>query len=72
MNLKARILRLERQQNSKTGSPITIDVLDRVVNGTISEEEFARWMPFWEEIFADRELSRCIANIPGRNCSGAW
>jgi hypothetical protein len=55
MNLKARIQRLERQQNSKAGGKITIDVLDRVVNGTISDEEFARWMPFWEEIFANRE-----------------
>lgn len=32
MNLKARILRLGRQQNSKTGGPISIDVLDRVVH----------------------------------------
>ena len=28
MNLKPRILRLERQQNSKAGGPITIDVLE--------------------------------------------
>jgi len=55
MNLKARIQRLERQQKLRTGGKISIDVLDRVVNGTISDEEFARWMPFWEEIFANRE-----------------
>jgi hypothetical protein len=30
-------------------------LLDRVVNGSITEEEFARWMPFGEEIFAGRE-----------------
>ena len=52
MNLKARIQRLEKLQRSKTGGTIPIDVLDRIVNGTISDEEFARWMPFWEEIFA--------------------
>jgi hypothetical protein len=46
MNLKARILRLERLQYPNTDGKISIDVLDRVVNGTISEEEFARWMPF--------------------------
>ena len=57
MNLKARILRLERQQKSKTGGKITIDVFDRIVNDTISDEEFSRWMPFWQEILADREAT---------------
>jgi len=55
MNLKARIQRLEKLRNSKVGGKITSDVLDRVVNDTISDEEFARWMPFWEEIFAGHE-----------------
>jgi len=55
MNLKARICRLEKLRQVKASARITIDVLDRVVNGTISEEEFARWMPFWEEILADCE-----------------
>jgi hypothetical protein len=40
MNLKARIQRLERQQKLRTGGKIFIEVLDRVVNGTISDEEF--------------------------------
>jgi putative ATP-dependent endonuclease of OLD family len=40
MNLKARIQRLERQQKLRTGGKISIEVLDRVVNGTISDEEF--------------------------------
>ena len=55
MNLKARVQRLEKLQRAKTGAKITIDVFDRIVNDTISDEEFARWMPFWEEIFANRE-----------------
>lgn len=61
MNLKARIQRLERLLASRTAGQITIAVLDRVVNGTITEAEFARWMPFWEEILADRE-SMCEAH----------
>ena len=57
MNLKARVQRLEKLQRAKTGAKITIAVLDRVVNGTITEKEFARWMPFWQEILADREAT---------------
>jgi hypothetical protein len=56
--MMARILRLEKLQNQHLSGKITIDVLDRIVNGTISEEEFARRMPFWEEIFADHETTR--------------
>ena len=55
MNLKARVQRLEKLQCAKTGAQITIDVLDRVVNDTITDEELARWIPFWVEIFANRE-----------------
>ena len=54
MNLKARVRRLEELQRAKTGAKITIDVLDRILNDTITEKEFARWMPFWQEILADR------------------
>jgi len=55
MNLQARIQRLEKLQNSKAGGKLTIDVLDRIANDTISDEEFARWTPFWEELFAERD-----------------
>ncbi len=55
MNLKTRVKRLERQQYPHSDGRITIDVLDRVVNGTISDAEFVRWMPFWEKILADPE-----------------
>jgi hypothetical protein len=58
VNLKMRVLRLERLQNQHLNGKITIDVLDRVLNGTISEEEFARCVPFWEEILADHETTR--------------
>jgi len=61
MNLKARIQRLERQQKLRTGGKISIDVLDRIVNDTISDEECARWQRYLEEIFADRE-SMCEAH----------
>jgi hypothetical protein len=52
MNLRARIKRLERLQHLDSGR-ISIDVIDRVVNGTISKDEFERWMPFWEKILAN-------------------
>jgi hypothetical protein len=55
MKLKARVLRLEKLKNPHSSGKLTIDVFDRVVNGTITEEEFSRWMPFGEEIFANRE-----------------
>ena len=61
MNLKARVLRLEKLKNPHSGGKLTIDVLDRIVNDTISDEEFARWKPYLEEIFADRE-SMCEAH----------
>jgi hypothetical protein len=57
MNLRARVRRLEKLQRAKTGAKITIEVLDRVLNGTITEKEFVRWTPFWQEILADREAN---------------
>jgi hypothetical protein len=57
MNLKARILRLEKLQNPHSDGKITIDVFDRIVNDTISDKEFLRWEPYLEEIFADRETT---------------
>jgi hypothetical protein len=57
MNLQGRVKRLERLHHPHTDGRITIDVIDRVVNGTISAEEFVRWMPFWEKILADRETT---------------
>jgi hypothetical protein len=57
MNLKARVQRLEKLQHAKTGAKITIDVFDRIMNDTISDQEFARWKPYLEEIFADRETA---------------
>jgi hypothetical protein len=56
MNLKARVKKLERLQYPRPDDGITIAVLDRVVNGTISEEEFARHMPFWEEVLGNSEM----------------
>ena len=64
MNLKARIERLEKFQQVKASAQITIDVLDRVVNDTISDEEFARYMPFWEELFSDRTPA-CETGLAG-------
>jgi hypothetical protein len=55
MRIKARIERLEKLQQARTNPKITIEVLDRVLDGTISDEEFARYMPFCEELFGDRE-----------------
>lgn len=56
-NLRARIKRLERLQHLDGGGKITIDVIDRMVNDTISYDEFQRWMPFWKEILADSKAA---------------
>jgi hypothetical protein len=63
VNLKTRIQRPEGIKQARTGGQvtITIDVLDRVVNDRISDQELARYLPFFEELFSDaRQLTKSM------------
>jgi len=57
VNLRARVKRLERLHHLHADANISVRVVDRVVDGTISDEEFERWMPFWDEILADSKIT---------------
>jgi hypothetical protein len=59
MKLITRINRLERR--ASTGEPLTptIAFFDSVLNGTISDEEFARYAPALSEILADGSVLAC-------------
>ena len=57
MNLRARVKWLERLHHLHADAKISFDVLDRVVDGTISDEEFEQWTPFWDEILAYSEIT---------------
>ncbi len=52
MRIKSRIDRLERREAFDASGPIPLAVFDRVIAGTISEAEFARWLPAFERINA--------------------
>jgi hypothetical protein len=47
MKIKTRIERLEKGESFADGR-ISIAVLDRILNDTISEQELNRWMPLLE------------------------
>ena len=55
MTLKTRIDRLARRAG--TGEPLkpTIAFYDSVLDGSISEEEFARYVPALREIFPEED-----------------
>ena len=55
MRLRSRIERLERRQGLVTGGRIPIAVLDRVIDGTISEREYNRYRSRFEQIIAAAE-----------------
>ena len=59
MKLTTRIERLE--QRAGTGEPVkvTIAFFDGVLNGTISDEEFARYAPALREILTDGSVLAC-------------
>jgi len=57
MNFRARIKRLETLHHLHAAAKKSIDVFDRIVDGTISDEEFERWMPFWDELLADSKIA---------------
>jgi hypothetical protein len=48
MKLKSRIERLEGREGFNPTGPIPISVFDRIMNETISDEEWARWQPCFE------------------------
>jgi hypothetical protein len=51
MNLSTRIARLEKLEKIDCGQ-ISIAVLDRILDDTISEQEFHRLTPLFEEVLA--------------------
>jgi hypothetical protein len=53
MKLTTRIDRLEQRASAGEPVKLTIAFLDSVLNGTISDEEFARWVPALREIWRD-------------------
>jgi hypothetical protein len=59
VNIKTRIERLE--QRAGTGEPVklTIAFFDSVLNGTISDEEFACYAPALREILAGGSVLAC-------------
>ena len=59
MKLTTRIERLE--QRAGTGEPVkvTIAFFDSVLDGTVSDEEFARYAPALREIFGRRISAAC-------------
>ena len=63
MSLKARIEGLEKLRRSKTSGTPPIAVFDRIVNDTITDEEFEQWMPFWEELLREDKSARSTDQV---------
>ena len=59
MRLKTRIERLERQAGIGEPLKLTIAFFDSILDGTISDEEFARYAPTLREILPLED--RCSA-----------
>lgn len=52
MRLRTRIERLEQRAKVVASGKIPLAVIDRIINGTISELEYKRYLPTIEEIIA--------------------
>jgi hypothetical protein len=70
MTLRTRIDRLERRASIGEPAKPTIAFFDSVLNGTISEEEFARYAPELRGLFPEGafEVSRHDGNMGGQKC----
>ena len=64
MNLRTRIARLKKRDNAGYNR-ISMAVLDRILDGSISEQAFNRWVPLFEEILAN--LSKDGLNLASDN-----
>ena len=53
MKLRTRIERMEKRRGVGKPPKLTIAFFDSVVDGTISDEEFARYVPALREVFLD-------------------
>ena len=53
MTLKTRIDRLEQRADIGEPAKLTIAFFDSVLNGTVSEDEFARYVPALREILPE-------------------
>jgi hypothetical protein len=56
MNLGKRIARLEKLEGVDCDQ-ISIAVLDRILDNTISKQEFHRWRPLFEEVLGTRSAN---------------
>ena len=70
MTLKTRIDRLARRAGIGEPPKPTIAFYDSVLNGSVSEEEFARYAPALREIFPEEafEVSLHDGNTAGPEC----
>jgi hypothetical protein len=59
MKLTTRIERLEQRAGISEPAKLTIAFFDSVLNGTISDEEFARYAPALSEILAGGSVLAC-------------
>jgi hypothetical protein len=70
MTLKTRIDRLERRAGIGEPAKPTIAFFDGVLDGSISEDEFARYVPALREILPEGTFEYCgdDGNTTGQEC----
>ena len=54
MKLKTRVLRLEQRTSFQPSGPPPIEYFDRLLNGTVTEQDRQRWSPWLQEHLLDR------------------
>jgi hypothetical protein len=55
MRVKARVERLERRTFSEPSGPPPIEYFDRLLKGSITEQDRQRWNPWLEEHFGGKQ-----------------
>ena len=55
MRLESRLRRLESLRVNSESEMLPIAVIDRIVNGIISDSEFTRWLPVIEIVLSAAE-----------------
>ena len=54
MKLKTRVQRLEQRTSFQPSGPPPIEYFDRLLNGTMTEQDRQRWSPWLQEHLLDR------------------
>ena len=67
MSLKTRILRLEQRQGFRAIVP-PIEFFDRIVSGSVTQEEWQRWMPWLMRNNVLPELQGASEDDKGCSC----